>query len=318
MPFLKLINEGSCTIEKSLLHLVDNSKTYTIGRLDTCDLVVTDHNATVSRRHFVISYQDSKWVLLDTSLNGTRVNGELMRNMRKPIPLTFGSTIAICCGDVGDGNGEGLPTFVIEDDASESLSLLVQAPSQQVPPTSDTPCVAGLKRPTSTKVSSPPRKISRLQENDDVSLPAQQSVNSNLDSTMCCICHDILVDAHTVDCQHSFCFNCLVMWLLTNDGKDEITCPHCRSLITSGPRRSISFNNTIEDFILPILDLEDQESLKERLDRSKQFFNFKLHVSKRKPKMKCRSCFKAVGQFYVQDNNNRCFCLGCVCENKVY
>jgi len=62
-----------------------------IGRLKTCELVLTD--GLVSRRHFQIEKKEDGYYVTDLeSHNGTYVNGE---KIEKPTPITFGGTVRI-------------------------------------------------------------------------------------------------------------------------------------------------------------------------------------------------------------------------------
>jgi len=62
-----------------------------LGRSLDCDLVIAD--AFLSRRHAVLHRRDEAWVIEDLgSRNGTRVNGELVR---QPRPLASGDVVAL-------------------------------------------------------------------------------------------------------------------------------------------------------------------------------------------------------------------------------
>ncbi|PZN92646.1 MAG: hypothetical protein DCF31_15505 [Alphaproteobacteria bacterium] len=64
----------------------------TIGRAAGVDLVLPDPASIVSSKHCRIDFQDGRYVLVDTSTNGTAVNG---RRLTGPYPLAEGDVLAI-------------------------------------------------------------------------------------------------------------------------------------------------------------------------------------------------------------------------------
>ena len=86
MPRL-LVERGS---EKGLtLSLDDPLSAVTVGRLQSCDLVLTDYR--ISRQHFRIQRQGARYLIEDlSSHNGTFVNGELITGQ---VELPFGTSI---------------------------------------------------------------------------------------------------------------------------------------------------------------------------------------------------------------------------------
>lgn len=64
------------------------SKIYTIGRDETCDIIIDDATDIVSRIHATLkSKGNSKFILVDQSRNGTYVNGIRM-TANEEIPIT--------------------------------------------------------------------------------------------------------------------------------------------------------------------------------------------------------------------------------------
>lgn len=67
----------------------------TVGRDASCTLVVPD--VRISRQHCLIEQREGKLVITDTSSNGTRVNGRLV----KEAPLNVGDTVQLAAGVEG-------------------------------------------------------------------------------------------------------------------------------------------------------------------------------------------------------------------------
>jgi serine/threonine protein kinase len=85
MPGL-VVDRGN---EKGVCLTLDGKRTVVVGRLKTCDLVLTD--GLVSRRHFEVEMRDGDYYVRDLeSHNGTHVNGE---RISKEVKLAYGMTI---------------------------------------------------------------------------------------------------------------------------------------------------------------------------------------------------------------------------------
>lgn len=63
-------------------------KVYSIGRENTCDIVMTDNTDVISRKHAILNvYPSGKMTITDLSQNGTYVNG-MRISPNSPVPVT--------------------------------------------------------------------------------------------------------------------------------------------------------------------------------------------------------------------------------------
>ncbi len=62
-------------------------KSYTIGREETCDIVIPDPSQMVSRNHATLTLNGSKMTITDNSSNGTYING-IRISSGTPVPVT--------------------------------------------------------------------------------------------------------------------------------------------------------------------------------------------------------------------------------------
>ncbi|CCH59109.1 hypothetical protein TBLA_0B02670 [Henningerozyma blattae CBS 6284] len=80
-----------------------------------------------------------------------------------------------------------------------------------------------------------------------------------LDSTVCSICQDYMFVPMVTPCGHSFCYGCLCSWF-SSSNVDGLSCPHCRTSITSAPY----FNSTLKQWLEIFLDtLDDNDKIKD-------------------------------------------------------
>lgn len=83
------------------------SKVYTIGRDETCDIIIRDNSDVVSRVHATLKCNGKgKYVLVDQSRNGTYVNGIRM-STNVEIPVTRKDIVSFA--HVQDLNWEQIP-----------------------------------------------------------------------------------------------------------------------------------------------------------------------------------------------------------------
>lgn len=70
-------------------------KTYTIGRDNSCDIVIADNTDVISRRHALLTVTPSgKMTITDHSSNGTYVNG-IRISPNVPVPVTRKDNISL-------------------------------------------------------------------------------------------------------------------------------------------------------------------------------------------------------------------------------
>ena len=62
-------------------------KSYTIGREETCNIVIPDSTQMVSRNHATLTLNGSKMTITDNSSNGTYINGIRIAS-GTPVPVT--------------------------------------------------------------------------------------------------------------------------------------------------------------------------------------------------------------------------------------
>lgn len=75
----------------------------------------------------------------------------------------------------------------------------------------------------------------------------------------CPICMERMVEAKTLNCQHSFCKDCLNDTLSIEEGSIvSITCPNCRQIT------KLSFDKTLEDLKCEFGLKNDLDTLNQR------------------------------------------------------
>jgi hypothetical protein len=75
----------------------------------------------------------------------------------------------------------------------------------------------------------------------------------------CSICQDLLLNTHMLECSHSFCKDCLMMWLIKKK-----QCPVCRHHVVKAPVRALSIDSLVNKLISK-LPQEEQEQWKDRI-----------------------------------------------------
>ncbi len=61
-----------------------------------------------------------------------------------------------------------------------------------------------------------------------------EELNKNINAddieeeTTCCMCYDILLKAHSLECGHTMCHQCILEWIDAN--KPNAVCPICRAM----------------------------------------------------------------------------------------
>ncbi len=69
-----------------------DKKLIKVGRLSENDIILNDNS--ISRQHFIIIYDEEKYKIIDTSKNGTLLNGELMKKNEEKV-LKTGDNIKV-------------------------------------------------------------------------------------------------------------------------------------------------------------------------------------------------------------------------------
>lgn len=70
-------------------------KVYSIGREQSCDIVIEDNTDIISRRHLLLNvYPSGKMTIIDQSQNGTYVNGMRIAS-RVPVPVTRKDNVSL-------------------------------------------------------------------------------------------------------------------------------------------------------------------------------------------------------------------------------
>ena len=90
---LHILSTGAQAGRDSTVSMVGEA--LSIGRAETNDLVLPDPNREISSNHAVIQSNGSEYVIIDTSTNGTFLNGEGSPLGNFPSPLNNGDTLRI-------------------------------------------------------------------------------------------------------------------------------------------------------------------------------------------------------------------------------
>jgi len=99
-----------------------------------------------------------------------------------------------------------------------------------------------------------------------VETDAKQTVIQTMeDEFTCVICQELLLDATTLPCAHSFCELCLRLWL-----KNEKKCPVCRRKLKVKAFRSVVLDSAIEKMIEAMDEDTKQKRLELKRERDEQ------------------------------------------------
>lgn len=73
----------------------------------------------------------------------------------------------------------------------------------------------------------------------------------------CSICTDYFIAPYTLDCGHTFCYNCILAWFESLVGQEKPKkCPTCRCTTTSRPRHELIVARLVEDYMTVINNQE--------------------------------------------------------------
>lgn len=102
----------------------------------------------------------------------------------------------------------------------------------------------------------------RNEENQAAALNARQEVLTNFGEMLevelqCCVCSELLIQAITLNCSHSFCKFCIVEWMKKNSSRAD--CPVCRAEI-----KCLSSSVVIDSFIDSIMEQLPPEKKNDR------------------------------------------------------
>jgi len=121
------------------------------------------------------------------------------------------------------------------------------------------------------EVAAVKEELDRLTEEHQRNLTnARQSVIQGMEAEFTCsICHELLVEATTLPCSHSFCELCLRVWLRRNNpGSSRKSCPICRHRIETKAVHSVMLDNAI-DKMIETMD-EDRRERRTALKRQRE------------------------------------------------
>eukprot|EP01083_Nonionella_stella_P208250 755895_1 len=108
------------------------------------------------------------------------------------------------------------------------------------------------------------KKVEELKNNDD-------NNDAMEDETTCCMCYDILLKAHSLECGHTMCHQCIREWM--DEKKPNAECPVCRSKINNEPTPCRVLDNIIEEIYFKN---KPQEVKKEYEDRKNEYKTWKI------------------------------------------
>lgn len=82
---------------------------------------------------------------------------------------------------------------------------------------------------------------------------------------LCAICQEIILGATTLQCSHSFCKECIRVWL-----KEKQMCPVCRKRMTQKPIKNVTLENIVEKYIHTVSPAEKESRLKRIEDQKRK------------------------------------------------
>ncbi|CAM0134754.1 unnamed protein product [Umbelopsis sp. WA50703] len=80
----------------------------------------------------------------------------------------------------------------------------------------------------------------------------------------CSICVELFTEPHTVDCGHTFCYQCLKQWL-----EIRKQCPTCRKTLTRRPMLSFTIQHQVEIYLAHLAPKSENENYRKRVETAK-------------------------------------------------
>ncbi|XP_074641181.1 E3 ubiquitin-protein ligase CHFR-like isoform X2 [Tubulanus polymorphus] len=266
---------------------------FTIGRAAGCDLCLGS-NKLVSSKHCYIEASDDKYLIVDTSTNGTLLNLKTRVTKGKRHELKHGDEIHVVYKkdqeDLNIGylfqvkaeleNEHLTESFTQEyecdqtllddhesakrkreEDVSETPSKKPKADDE---PDSQATEVDSEHAASSKEASSKPGTSAMAEDDDDM-----------LQSLTCIICQEILYDCISLQpCMHSFCSGCYSDWMKTSN-----ECPTCRVKVDRINKNHI-VNNCVESYLKSHPDKKRSEEDMKDLDSRNRITRDMLYSKK--------------------------------------
>ncbi|KAH8551698.1 hypothetical protein BGW37DRAFT_491994 [Umbelopsis sp. PMI_123] len=80
----------------------------------------------------------------------------------------------------------------------------------------------------------------------------------------CSICTELFTEPHTVDCGHTFCYQCLKQWLQIRK-----QCPTCRKPLTRRPMLTFTVQHQVEIYLAHFTSKSEGDSYKQRVENER-------------------------------------------------
>eukprot|EP01012_Entosiphon_sulcatum_P041806 TRINITY_DN556_c0_g1_i4.p1 TRINITY_DN556_c0_g1~~TRINITY_DN556_c0_g1_i4.p1 ORF type:complete len:188 (+),score=12.38 TRINITY_DN556_c0_g1_i4:1408-1971(+) len=119
--------------------------------------------------------------------------------------------------------------------------------------------------PSPSYIAESPASAPKSQENKCTNSSASLILTQIADEFRCCICQELMVEAHALACAHTFCRPCVAEWLLkaVAAGKPQ-TCPTCRTPVSLPPTPVRALDNAIDKVAEVLLTADEREERTQR------------------------------------------------------
>ncbi|KAJ3181820.1 E3 ubiquitin ligase [Irineochytrium annulatum] len=109
--------------------------------------------------------------------------------------------------------------------------------------------------------------INRLEKWVEETKPGSGFEGSNAEMQACTICIELFTLPQLLECGHSFCYECIHSWLLTNK-----RCPICRTRIAHPPATNLALADQVHTYVQQLPNISTRDAYKRSLVVARESF----------------------------------------------